>query len=268
MGDYEVLFNQESFDNIQYFLTSSFRIGLLLELYESNKTVKNLKDTLNKSESNILHYLKDLQEKEVVKRNNECYTLTSKGYLIVRHIIKFINNWDSINSTLDFWNNHVDASLSLSSILNISLWDTGELVTKDNLDYNKPSTVYTELISKSKYIKVILPVLSIYHLDAILSSLENNGGTLDLVTSNILLRNIYSSDLKERFFNLRANGQIKINATLPGTKLNKFWTCTENFSALYLIFDTGLYDDSIMLLTKDISRVNKLNELFDNYKFI
>ncbi len=262
----DILFNQDCFEDIQYFLTSSFRVEILMELYESDKTVKNLKEILNKSESNILHYLKDFEEKELVERDKELYTLTSKGYFIIRHIVKLISNWSAINSNLDFWDDHLYSDLPLDFILNMELWDNAEVVANDNLDYNKPSHVYSELISESKFIKVLLPVLSTYHLDALLTSLEENGGTLDLITSNILLKNIYASEFHDRFFKLKGKGRIRVRTTKRGSRLNKFLTCTENFSSLYLIYDNGIYDDSVMILNQDEFDVNKLNKLFDNYK--
>ncbi len=265
-SDENLLFNQSSFEDIQYFLTASFRVEILLELYESNKTVKNLKEILNKSESNILHYLKDFEEKELIERNKEEYTLSSKGYLIIRHIVKLISNWGSINANLDFWDDHLYDNLPLSFVLNMDLWDNSKIITNDTLDYNKPSHVYSDLISSSKYIKVILPVLSTYHLDAIFTSVENNNGKLDLITSNLLLENLYASEFHERFFKLKEEGKIRVWSTKPGRKLNKFLTCTENFSSLYLIYDNGVYDDSVMLLNEEKNNVKKLNELFDMYK--
>ncbi|WP_323737213.1 ArsR family transcriptional regulator [Methanosphaera sp. ISO3-F5] len=265
-SDENLLFNQQSFEKIQYFLTSTFRVEILLELYESDKTVKNLKEILNKSESNILHYLKDFEDKDLIERNKELYTLTSKGYFTIRHIVKLISNWGSINSNLDFWDNHLYDKLPLPFVLNMELWDNSSIVENDNLDYNKPSHVYSELISKSKHIKVILPVLSTYHLEAILNSLEKNDGTLDLITSNILLKNIYASELHERFFKLKGKGKIRLWAVNQGSRLNKFLTCTEKFSSLFLIYDNGVYDDSVMLLNEDKTNVKKLNNLFDSYK--
>ena len=261
-----LLFNQNSFEGIQYFLTGSFRVEILLELYESDKTVKDLKEILNKSESNILHYLKDFEDKELVERNKEHYTLSSKGYFVIRHIVKLISNWGSINSNLDFWDDHLYDNFPLSFVLNMDLWDNSSIISNDNLDYNKPSHIYSDLIANSKDIKVILPVLSSYHLDAILTSVENNDGKLDLITSNLLLKNIYSSEFHERFFRLKAQGKIRVWSTKPGKKLNKFLTCTENFSSLYLIYDSGVYDDSKMLLNDEESNVKKINELFDLYK--
>lgn len=265
-SDENMLFNQTSFDDIQYFLTGSFRVEILLELYESDKTVKDLKEILNKSESNILHYLKDFEEKELIERNKEEYTLSSKGYFIIRHIVKLISNWGSINANLDFWDNHLYDNLPLPFVLNMDLWDNSQVITNDNLDYNKPSHIYSDLISDSKYIKVILPVLSTYHLDAILTSIENNNGKLDLITSNLLLKNLYVSKFHERFFKLKAQGKIRLWSTKPGAKLNKFLTCTENFSSLFLIYDNEVYDDSVMLLNEDEYNIQKLNKLFNEYK--
>ena len=256
--DENILFNQKSFEELQYFLTSNFRVEILLELYESDKTVKDLKEILNKSESNILHYLKDFEEKELVKRNKELYTLTSKGFFTIKHIVKLISNWGSINSDLDFWDTHLYDNFPLSFILNMDLWDTSEIIKNDNLDYNKPSHVYHDLISESRYMKVMLPVLSTYHLDALLTSIEENDGYLNLITSNILLKNIYASDFHERFFKLKGKGKIRVHVLKQGGRLNKFLTCTENYALLYLIHDNGIYDDSIMLLNKDKNNVKKI----------
>lgn len=139
-SDENLLYNQNSFEELQYFLTSTFRVEVLLELYESDKTVKDLKEILNKSESNILHYLKDFEEKELVERNKEDYSLTSKGFFIIKHIVKLISNWETINSNVEFWDVHLYDNLPLSFILNMDLWDTSEIVQNDNLDYNKPHT--------------------------------------------------------------------------------------------------------------------------------
>jgi predicted transcriptional regulator len=65
---------------------------------------------------------------------------------------------------------------------------------------------------------------------------------------------------------LKEEGKIRVWSTKPGRKLNKFLTCTENFSSLYLIYDNGVYDDSVMLLNEEKNNVKKLNELFDMYK--
>lgn len=265
-SDENLLYNQNSFEELQYFLTSTFRVEVLLELYESDKTVKDLKEILNKSESNILHYLKDFEEKELVERNKEDYSLTSKGFFIIKHIVKLISNWETINSNVDFWDVHLYDNSPLSFILNMDLWDTSKIVQNDNLDYNKPSHIYHDLILESKHIKIMLPVLSTYHLDSILTSVEKNDGSLDLITSNILLKNIYASEFHERFFKLKGKGKIRVYVIKQGGKLNKFFTCTENFSSLYLIHDNGIYDDSLMLLNEDKHSVKKLNKLFDSYK--
>jgi len=265
-SDENILFNQKSFEELQFFLTSDFRVEILLELYESDKTVKELKEILNKSESNILHYLKDFEEKELIERNKEIYTLTSKGFFTIKHIVKLISNWETINSNLDFWDSHLYDNLPLPFVLNMDLWDTSEIIKNDNLDYNKPSHVYHDLMFKSKYIKIMLPVLSTYHLDAVLTSIEENDGHLDLITSNILLENIYASEFHERFFKLKGKGKIRVYVVKQGGKLNKFLTCTENYALLYLIHDNGIYDDSIILLNEDKSNVEKLNKLFDSYK--
>ena len=41
--------NINSFESLKYFLNSTFRIGILMSLYDTNKTIKELKTDLHKS---------------------------------------------------------------------------------------------------------------------------------------------------------------------------------------------------------------------------
>ena len=107
-------------------------------------------------------------------------------------------------------------------------------------------------------------VIDIETYDYCASVFQN--GKLDIITSNLLLKNLYASEFHERFFKLKAQGKIRVWSTKQSNNLNKFLTCTENFSSLYLIYDSGVYDDSKMLLNDEDSNVKKLNELFDLYK--
>lgn len=259
--------NNSSYEDIQYFLTGTFRIKLLLSLYESDKTVKELKNNLDKTESNILHYLKDFEDKQIVEKYNDNYTLTSNGYLIIRHISRLFKNWNSINNNIDYIDEHVESNMPVDLIMNVDIWGDAELVTSSHLDYNRAIHIYKDLVINSKYLKVILPILSIYHLEAILRSLDENQGKLDLITSKFIVKRIRGSILGSLFSKLEKKGQINVCYTSSHTLLNKFLTCTENVASLFLFYENGNCDDSEMLIVKDKQKVKRLNNIIDYNKF-
>lgn len=258
--------NINSFESLKYFLNSTFRIGILMSLYDTNKTIKELKTDLNKSESNLLHYLKDLEEKEIIEKFNDYYSLTSYGYIISKQLYKFFENWNSINNNIDFIDNHIEPNIPLDLTLNMDVWEEAEIIQSTHLDYNYASHQYKELLLESKNIKVTLPILSQFHIHAILESLQNNKGHLDLITSKLIMKKIQKSDLGPLFKELEDKNQISIWYSNSHVKLNKFLTCTENFISLFLFYNDGNCDDSEMLLVQDQKKVDKMNQLIDENK--
>ncbi|MDO5852390.1 MAG: ArsR family transcriptional regulator [Methanobacteriaceae archaeon] len=263
----EIDVNDLSYDIIHYFLNGSFKIKILMELYESKKTVKELKKNLKKSESNILHYMSNLEKYEIIEKNKNEYTLSSKGYLLIKHIIKLYDNWESINKNIDFLDEHADPNLPIELNLNIDIWKSAELIISSHLEYDKAIRIYEESIFKSKDIKIILPIFSKPHLKIILESLKKNHGNLNIITSKFIITLIAESELGTLFSQLKSNKQITIWYTSSHNNLNKFLTCTENFAALFLFYENRNCDDSEMLFLTDKKSIEKLNDLIDKNKF-
>ena len=65
MGSYEnILFNQKSFEELQFFLTSDFRVEILLELYESDKTAQAYVYDYNRGLESIVNLTLSKEELE------------------------------------------------------------------------------------------------------------------------------------------------------------------------------------------------------------
>ena len=97
-------------DNIKKelkFLTNSkVRLKLLICLYDSELTVKELHEKTNLNYSSITNNLNKLEEFEYINKNNEKYTLTTSTKMKLVNLLYFNNNLDFIYEYVDFINNH------------------------------------------------------------------------------------------------------------------------------------------------------------------
>ena len=96
----------DEYQNVKYILTSGMRTKLLLSLYEHSKKLEEIRNDLKKPSATILHGLKELENKNLIRKIQKNYELTSNGYILTTNMIKLIENWNSINKNKQFWNNH------------------------------------------------------------------------------------------------------------------------------------------------------------------
>ncbi len=266
MGDNSqmVLSSDESFDNVRYIMTSSIRTKLLISLYLSKKRLAVLRDDLEKSSATILHGLKELEKLKLVNKFDKYYYLSSNGYLITLNLLKLIENWLSIDSNLNFWKNHDITAIPSKFLRRGSVLKEAECVVANNQDLSKPLKKYLEIISNSKDLKIVLPIFSKVHLDAIIDSVDSNNSNLDLIITNNILKSIDNNGYSEKLFSNGKSENIKIWKIEDD--LNLFMTCCENFLSLILFFEDGYYDDSHMLLDKTEDSIIWGLNIFDYYK--
>lgn len=249
---------------MRYILTSELRLNLILSLYKTRKNLEELRNELDKKSTNISRGLKELKEKNLIEKSEKYYSLTSTGFLVCINIYNLINNWCAVENTYDFWQKHSIDSFPLKFLNKMTIWKKAELIQADNVDFAKPLTEYIKYLSKSKNLKIILPVFSKIHFDAILDSLIKNDGTLELITTEAILKVLYNSDSEGIFSSLVNSG--KINLFVTEEVVETFLTSADNFASLYLFFDNKCYDDSAMLLIKDEESISRVSMFFNNYK--
>ncbi len=259
--------SSESYETIKYILASEIRLKLLLSLYDSDKNLENLrKDLGDKKSTNILRGLNELNELDLINKSDKIYSLTSVGYLVALNIANIYENWSTLNKQADFWGKHyLIKDIPARVLKDTHVWKNAEYVVSDNVQITRPLNEYLNIISRSKDLKIILPISSELHVHAIINALIKNDGKLELITSDVIYDSIISRT--EKFSKMKDEGKIDV-WIVKNRDLHVFLTCTDIFSSLSLFFNEKEYDDSSILLNKDISLIEEATALFDFYKTV
>lgn len=255
--------NKEIFDDVRFLLTSSMRSKLLISLYYGKKKLLDLREDLDKPSATILHGLKELEKLDLIFKEDKYYILSSKGYLLALNMLKLIENWYSIEYTVDFWLNHTIHVIPERFMKNSYLLKGAECISSSGSDVSKPLTKYLTIIGGVDEMNIILPIFSKIHLDAIFNNLKN-GATLNLITTSGILDSFKKKGYMKKIFEL--NGDNNINIWRYDDNLKIFMTCTESFISLNLFFEDGYYDDSKMLLNENLEGIRWGKKLFEYYK--
>ena len=239
---------RREYKNIKFILTSSMRTQLLLSLYENSKNLDELRNELNKPSATILHGLKELENKNFIKKVQKYYTLTSNGLLLSINMIKLIENWNSVNNSKIFWNNHDLSDIPDELLKNIYLLKDVKYVNSTTSDLSKAFTTYTHLISTARNLKMVLPIYSENHFKHYIKLLNGKRlKYLELTVSKNLLRSMQMNELLNDAIIENRKVEIKCIKQDP----NLFLTYSENFMSLTLFFNDGHYDDSQILVGKN-----------------
>lgn len=238
----------DEYKNIKYILTSGMRTRLLLTIYENSKNLDELRSALKKPSATILHGLKELENKNLIRKSQKSYELTSNGYLLTTNMVKLIENWYSINKNKEFWNIHDISNITGDILKDMYLLKDAEYEHSTTSDLSNAFNKYIKLISQSAELKIIMPIYSENHFKHIIRLLEENKlKKLELIVNQRIYDSIMqNSQLKAGLIN---NNNVKIKCVEK--ELRIFLTCSNEFMSLTLFFKDGHYDDSQILIAKD-----------------
>lgn len=258
-------FTSQSYDSIKYILNSEIRLNILLLLTQKDQTVEDLQKRLKKQETNILRTLRELEELKLVEKNNKKYSLTSAGYLTCRNLEVFIENWVVSDKFKKYWNTHALNSCPYHFSRYLYLWEDATLINADYMNYAKTIDIFCESIANQKNMKIILPIFSKYHIEAIIETLKNNEGHLEIVTSKNIYDKILESEFADDFLKFKKNKQIK--TYIADEDIHKiFYTITDDKALLTLFYNDGIYDDSSILVDEKKENIKIHKIIFDDYK--
>ena len=254
--------NDHEFRNVKYLLTSSMRTLILVVLYGKDKTLNEIKDELKKPSATVLHGLKELEENNLIKKQRRDYTLTSNGYLLATNVIKLIDNWYSIEKNKIFWNNHDLSSIPEDCLNRLYLLKDAKFISSTTSDLSNAFNTYVELISKSKDLKIILPIYSENHFKYFIKILkENKVRHLTILTHEDILKSMKQNRYLKK--SLLENEKLTVIGTKNKIKL--FLTYSESFMALTLFFKDNHYDDSQMIIDTSENAIKWSETLFKSY---
>lgn len=252
----------EEYHGVKYILTSNMRTRLILAIYEGSKNLDELRKELKKPSATILHGLKELETINLVYKSEKRYDLTSSGYLLATNMAKLIDNWSTLNNNKSFWNNHDLKGIPEDLLKKVYLLKNVEYVNSTTSDLSNAFNKYIKLISKTRTLKIILPIYSENHLKNIIKNLNNDKLlNLELITSKDILTSIKRNKTFRK--KLLHNKNVKIICINYNPRI--FLTYSSNFMSLTLFFKDGHYDDSQILIGKNENATKWAYELYNIY---
>lgn len=238
---------------------------LLLSLYESSKTVKELESQFNMKAGNISRALNDLKSCKLITRlPNKQYAITSIGFLLAKNLENLMFNNENIDSHKNFWEVHSIKTIPDRFLKDISSFSDFTLVKSNITEFAKPINVYLDNIKESTDICIIMPVFSKIFMDSIYEALITHEGHLDLLTTKTIHDLIIKSDSDSYFKSLVRDKRI--DYYIVDDLSNMFFTVSDKFSSLFLFFDDSVFDNSEMLFLDDESGIKNACRFYLSYK--
>jgi len=257
--------NLNDFNYLKFILSSETRLKLLLSLYESSKTIKELESEFNRKSGNISRGLNDLKScKFITRLPNRKYAVTSIGFLFAKNLQNMSSNFDNIDNQERFWEDHAIKSIPTRFLKGISSFSGVSSVKSSITEFAKPINVYLENIKKSTDICMILPVFSKIFMDSIYEALIDHEGHLDLLTTKTIYDLIVKSD-SENYFKALVRDK-KIDYYIVEDISNIFFTVSDIFASIFLFYDDSVFDNSEMLLVDGESGIEDAYRFYNSYK--
>ncbi|MCL2115587.1 MAG: DUF1724 domain-containing protein [Methanobrevibacter sp.] len=259
----------DEFNYVKHILNSTLKTKLLLSLYDNKKKLAALRDDLKKPSPTILHGIKELEKNSLIYKFDKYYCLSSTGYIFVVNLLKLIQKWYSIEHNIDYWENQDISAIPPQYLKEIDIFKNPEYILSDENDLIKPLKKYLNLIAKPNRLKIVLPVFSKAHLDAIIHKLDNNCN-VELIIDENIFESINSKGYRKKLFKNPNNNKKRNNLKVWKVKenLKLFLTVSEDFVSLSLFLKDGSYNDSNILLDTTYEAIDWGLKIFTHYKEI
>lgn len=257
--------NLNDFNYLKFILASETRLKLLLSLYESEKTIKELESEFNRKSGNISRGLNDLKScKFITRLPNKKFVVTSIGFLFAKNLENLAINFDNIDNLERFWEDHSIKSIPNRFLKDISSFSGVSSVKSNITEFARSINVYLDNIKKSTDICMILPVFSKIFMDSVYEALIDHEGHLDLLTTKTIHDLIIKSD-SENYFKALVRDK-KIDYYIVDDLSNIFFTVSDKFASIFLFYDDSVFDNSEMLLIDEESGIDDAYRFYYSYK--
>jgi predicted transcriptional regulator len=244
------------------FLTLSvIRRNILLELFQKPMTFNELKETLGMTSPQIIPYIRELQGKNLIQKEQNEYRLTPIGKVVVKKLKPLIESFKSLDSNDRFLSSH-DLKLIPEHLVE-RIDELGECVIIENSLENITAT-YREVLAKlsaSAWINGISSIFEIEYPKFFLALAQH-----ERPVSLILTKKIYSKLEKEYASEINQFLSCKESHLYVMDDAPIAFAVTDNFLSLSLCSTNGYFDALTNLMSFEKPALKWGEELFQYYK--
>jgi predicted transcriptional regulator len=241
---------------------SKRREELLLLLYGGSKTLAEIRKHLGASSAEVLHRIKELEEANLVCREDNCYTLSPVGGVVARFLQPLVNTLHVIEEHEEFWREHAVDAIPPQFFERIGDLGNCRLIEHGIENLHEPHKEFFENIRKSKNVKGLSPIFNPAY-PAFFSQLAQK----EVSVSLILTQRVFEKVKKGH------TGEIQRFLDYDNTSLHVLkddvrlaFVVTDVFLSLSLFFKNGSFDSQRDLISFDASARKWGEELFNYYR--
>jgi predicted transcriptional regulator len=231
-------------------------------LLNEPKTIVEIKSYFDISSPEILPRIKEMENKNLIYKENKQYVLTPVGKIVAHLFQPLVNTLHVLEDNEQFWLNHDIGAIPRQLLMRI-----GELgnIQRLECDIEEPYALHKEClenISKSRKVKAISPIVHPM-LPGIFLQMAENGIEISIV----LTRNAINK-LRREYSSLFAQALSFKNVSLYISDEEIKLTCiaTDIFIGTCLFYKNGTFDSKTELISYDKSALVWGEELFDYFK--
>lgn len=216
---------------------SEKRKGLLFLLQEEPRTLSDIKEHFDVRSPEILPRLKEMENTNLIYREDGLYYLTPIGKVAARHFEPFLKTLNAIEVNESFWKKH-DLSNIPENLLD-RIKDLGECkIEKDENEYIYDSHIhFLDNVTASSHFMGFSSIFLPHYPSLFLEMARKGIAVSIIVTPNV-------------FFKLKSGHSEEINEFLEFEKTELYladsfkiaFVATDKFFSLSLFFKNGTYD--------------------------
>jgi len=240
---------------------SERRKNILFLLEESPKTLSEIKDNLNLKSPEILPRLKEMEEANLILKQEGHYLLSSLGKVSAVHYKPFLDTLTAIEANDDFWINH-DLDTIPDTLLNRikELKDCGIIRNEQEHIYDSHKSFIENVMSSTQF-KGLASIFLPNFPEMFLGLARKNIPVSIIVTPNVFLKikREHVAETEEFIKYERTSLYVSSNEKVS-------FGVTDRFFSLSLCFKNGTYDPRSDLVGFDSSSIKWGEDLFKHYK--
>ncbi len=250
---------------VRAFASSELRMNILLCLKNGEKDINDLLSELGGRNTTILHAIKDMSDSNLITKNRHGYKLTNLGKIKTSVLDNVISVFENLETNPDFWLNHDISSIPQEILDRLGMLFQSEMIYSDPSMPLKCHESLASMLSRSKKICAILPVLIFPKESDIFISSLRKGSQVDLLITDkvagFLLNEVgmLAPEFKKSF----KFENFKLRLTTEDIKLAL--VVTESFVYLGLWRHDGVYDVGCGTIYSGKYAVTWCMQLFEYY---
>lgn len=240
---------------------SEKRKNLLFLLQKSPRTLSEIRDHFDVKSPEILPRLKEMENSNLIVRQEGLYRLTSLGKVAAIYYRPFLDTLAAIEANEDFWKDH--DLIAVPDILLNKIQDLKECrVIKDEHEhiYDSHKAFMENVLTSGRFMGFTSIFLPSYP-SMFLEMARRNIPISIIVTPNVFfkLKSEHNDEIEEFLKYKHASFHVYDSAKVA-------FVVTDRFMSLSLFFNNGTYDPRSDLVGFDSSSIKWGEELFKHYK--